>query len=190
MSNTPRSMKRKNRVDTITFPLDPNDAVKLYPLQRAHTAAGDALKLLSEAEDRDEGAIAKATTRVEEARASLDEGLKDCPTITFHLRALSAVTIQALQSDHPPTPEQIKAAKKSDPDAEPPDTDPEAFPPAMMVAACTKVEWSDGTVSKNLTLEDATDFYESSSFGDQQAIMTAIGLLNQMPSRVESLGKG
>jgi hypothetical protein len=190
MSNTPRSFKRKNRVDTITFPLDPNDAAKLYPLQREHTSAVAALKLLSEAESPDEGAIAQATTKVEGARASLDDALKDCPTVTFHLRALSAMQIQVLQTDHPPTKEQVAAAKKSDPDAEPPDHNPETFPPAMLRAACVKIEWSDGTVNKDLSLEDAADFYETSSFGDQQAIMTAIGMLNQMPSRVETLGKG
>jgi hypothetical protein len=189
MSNTPSRFRRKERRDSMTFPVDPNDAAKLLPLQRAHTDAAEALKLLAE-NDGSKAAIKDAQGKLDAAKAELDAGLADCPTVTFHLRALSGVQLQAIQSDNPPTKDQIASAKVTDPTSPPPDYNPETYPPALLAAACTGVEWSDGEKADKLTPAEATDFYESSSFGDQQQIMTVIALVNQLPSRVEALGKG
>lgn len=189
MSNTPSRFRRKDRRDTMTFPLDPNDASKLLPLQQAHSNAVEALKLLSE-NDGSAEAITAAQAELDQAKAALDEGLAEYPTVTFHLRALSGVQLQALQSDHPPTKAQIEMMAKTDPGSPAPDYNPETYPPALLARACTKVEWSDGETADELTVADATEFFESSSYGDQQQVMTVIALVNQLPSRVEALGKG
>jgi hypothetical protein len=178
MSNTPSRFRRKERRDSMTFPVDPNDAAKLLPLQRAHTDAAEALKLLAE-NDGSKAAIKDAQSKLDAAKAELDAGLAD-----------SGVQLQAIQSDNPPTKDQIASAKVTDPTSPPPDYNPETYPPALLAAACTGVEWSDGEKADKLTPAEATDFYESSSFGDQQQIMTVIALVNQLPSRVEALGKG
>jgi hypothetical protein len=188
MSNTPSKFRRKARTESMTFPVDPNDAAKIMPIQQAHQSAIEALSMLTDG-DASADAIAGAQAKVDQTKAAYDEALADYPTVTFHLRAMSGVQLQAIQSDNPPKPEQIEMVKKSDPDAAAPDFDPETYPPALLAAACTGVEWSDGTKAKSLSEADAVEFYESSSFGDQQQMMTVITLLNQLPSRVNALGK-
>jgi hypothetical protein len=189
MSNKPSPFRRKNRTETLTFPINPDDASKIVPAQYAHKSALDALELASAPEGNPDDVTA-AQAALDQARAKLDEVLADCPTITFHLRALSAVTLQAIQTDNPPTPDQIKSVQVTDPDVPTPDFNPETYPPALLAAACTGVEWSDGTKQAKLTEAEATEFYASSSFGDQQTIFQVLTLLNQLPSRVEALGKG
>jgi hypothetical protein len=177
-----KQFRRPSRTETVAFPLDPNDAGDLRVLQQALKAAKDVV------EDAGADATVEQHTAVEKAKAEYDAALADHETITFHLQALSGARLQILQTENPPTPDQVKAVKVTDPDANL-EYDPEKYPPALLAAACTKVEWSDGTEQKKLTVEQATDFWETSSTGDQEFLMTAIGMLNNVPSLVAALGK-
>lgn len=199
MSNTPRSFKRKNRTSKLSFPLDPDAVEEIGPAQRDLTAAQNAeevaAKLLAEAKtEKDRKPLREAHERASAeaaaARERYEAALADKDVVTFTFRALSGSQLQALQSDHPPTEEQTESAKKTDgPDARL-DYNPDTYPPALMATACVGVEWSDGGTATKLTVAQATDFWETSSLGDQQTLMAGIGLLNQVPSRVEALGKG
>lgn len=191
MSNKPKQFRRPARVETLTVPFDPNDAADILPAQRALQSAKDALEAVSGpgAPDVTPDARTRAETAVSEAQATYDAALEGKETVTFTFRALSGSQLQILQTDHPPTDEQVAQAKVTDPN-ERPDHNPATYYPALLAEACTKVEWSDGTEADKLLIAEATDFWESSSFGDQQLMMTVIGLLNQLPSRVDRLLKG
>lgn len=178
-----KQFRRPSRKQPIAFPFDPNDAGALRPLQAALQQAQESLETLGA------DATPEAHTAVEEAQSAYDAALAEHETVTFTLQALSGARLQILQTEHPPTPEQIEAVKVTDPDAPAPDFDPETYPPAVLAAACVKVEWSDGTESKTLTEKQATDFWETSGNGDQELLMSVIGLLNNSPSLVGALGK-
>jgi hypothetical protein len=181
MSNKPKQFKRPTRTQTLTVPFDPNDVAELRPAQERLRLAKEVLEKSKD----DPTAIAEEA----EAQAAYDKVLVGHETLTFHLRAMSSTQLQMLQSEFPPTSEQIAAIKKSDPDAAAPDFDPERYPPALLAKACVKVEWSDGTSAK-LTAAQAKDFWDTSSAGDQEFLMGVIGMLNNMPSLVGQLGKG
>jgi hypothetical protein len=199
MSNKPSRFRRKDRTDRLSFPVDPDDYEQIAPAQREQESAQSAVELAVKAaenvvDEDDRGkldaALATARERLEKAKTAYEQALVGHPVVTFTLRAMSGAALQGVQTDHPPTDEQVEAVQKSDgPDARP-DYNPETYPPALLAAATVKVEWSDGDTQEGLTQADARDFWETSSYGDQQMIMARIGLLNQVPSRVEALTKG
>jgi hypothetical protein len=180
MSNKPKQFKRPTRTQTLTVPFDPNDVAELRPAQ-------ERLRLAKESLAAKDDPVAQA--EVDEAQAAYDKVLVGHETLTFHLRAMSSTQLQMLQSEFPPTPEQIESVKKTDPNAPAPDFDPEKYPPALLAKACVKVEWSDGTSAK-LTAAQAKDFWDTSSAGDQEFLMGVVNMLNNMPSLVGQLGKG
>lgn len=183
MPSKQKQFRRPPRKQPVAFPFDPNDAGALRPLQSALQDAQGAV------EEAGADATAVQHKAVEDAQAAYDAALAEHETITLTLQALSGARLQILQTENPPTDEQVASVKVTDPDAPAPDFDPETYPPAVLAAACIGVAWSDGTTSKSLTVKQATDFWETSGNGDQELLMSVIGLLNNSPSLVGALGK-
>jgi hypothetical protein len=147
MSNKPSRYRRKMRVETLTMPVDPNDVHRFRSEQNRLVAAAAALDRVKVGHAKPD-AIAEAETELADAQKALDAKLVELgvPTMTFTFQALSPAKLEALLADHPPSKDQIDAARRADPDGPLPDYNGITYPPALLAATCTRVEWSDGGV--------------------------------------------
>jgi hypothetical protein len=191
MSNKPSRYRRKMRVETLTMPVDPNDVHRFRSEQNRLVAAAAALDRVKVGHAKPD-AIAEAETELADAQKALDAKLVELgvPTMTFTFQALSPAKLEALLADHPPSKDQIDAARRADPDGPLPDYNGITYPPALLAATCTRVEWSeDGQVDNGISEDDAAELFEHSSTGDQGLILNVIGGVNNVPSLVSDLGK-
>lgn len=176
--------RRKRRTKTITLPVDATGSEDLLATRSAVLAAKEALERAETTGDLN--ALGSARVALEGVSAIYEAALAGHPSLRLTFEAMSGSPLQKIQSEHAPTAEQVESSRRTDPDVILP-WNPDTYPPALMVAACVGVVFPDGTRQEGMSVADATELWESSSFGDQQFMLTIMTLLNSVPSPHEPL---
>lgn len=144
-SNYSRLRKRPARCTTVVLAEDPNDVDRLNEAELALYRAENADPVDQQA--------------VSEARAARDALVADIPVLRIHLRSCGAQTVEKLQTHWPATDEQQNAhmaeleqlaaaadrLERARPEATILTFDRTKFPPLLLAACCTSIEFSDGT---------------------------------------------
>jgi hypothetical protein len=139
-------------IRTVQFPTDRDLAERYNAALARHETASVMARTYPDG-DRERTELAEA----EEERDRLAAEMRG-KLITFTFRSVDPETFDRLKAEHRPTESQKTAARKTGRDI--PEWDPDTFGPALVAAACVKVEGPSG-VQDGLSTEDAQRLWAS-----------------------------
>ncbi|MFV0496074.1 hypothetical protein [Mycobacterium sp.] len=194
-----RLTDRPSRTAVFKRPLDPADAVKVDELRGVEQKAQSrltALKLRADKRPDDrriDEEIFEADQNVAEASKAVADALESTVTFSIHLQSVPPVVIERIVNENEPTKEQrakARAANGGDPKAEPA-FNPETFPMALIAAAVTKIEISDGQSDPitSITADSVRDMIRGWPQGDQESLFVLVEKISLIGTGVEGLGK-
>lgn len=182
-----RLLERPARTDKVTLAYDPDDAAKLDEARQKIAAA----KLAMDAAEDD----GTAAANWQEARDGYEELKASMVLVTFHLRGIGPKRVELMLADHKPTSKQTDEARRSN-GGKPVNLqwNDDTFPPVLIAATTTRVEFSDkpDEAMDGLTEAEAAELFSTGSkwsVGDRSRVFLTALALDQASSYVEDLGK-